>query len=134
MKTNRLLLAVPLLLGTTALVDGADPAQTIYPVDDAHGFFSLSGTVGGVVMDLPDGGGLFLGEGADDANDLLFGGTVGVSAAVGTGRYSAACRASSGSTCSAPTPMPTSTRPAPSPARASSSCRVARDRSCRPSR
>jgi hypothetical protein len=85
MKSKRFLLAVPFLLGTTALVYGADPAQTVYPVDDAHSFFSLSGTVGGVVMDLPDGGGLFLGEGADDANDLLFGGTVGVSAAVGTG-------------------------------------------------
>ena len=85
MKSNRILLAVPFLLGTTALAHAADPAQTVYPVDDSHSFFSLSGTVGGVVMDLPDGGGLFMGEGADDANDLLFGGTVGVSAAVGTG-------------------------------------------------
>jgi hypothetical protein len=46
-------------------------------VDDAHPFFSLTGTVGGVVMDLPDGGGLFLGEGANDPNDLLLGGTIG---------------------------------------------------------
>ncbi len=85
MKSNRFLIAVPFLLGTTALALAADPAQTVYPVDDAHGFFSLSGTVGGVVMDLPDGGGLFLGEGADDANDWLLGGTLGLSAAVGTG-------------------------------------------------
>lgn len=86
MKSNWILLAVPFLLGPTALVHAADPAQTLYPhVDDAHPFFSLTGTVGGVVMDLPDGGGLFLGEGASDANDLLFGGTVGLSAAIGTG-------------------------------------------------
>lgn len=84
MKSSAFLLAVPFLLGTTALVHAADPAQAVY-IDDARPFFSLTGTVGGVVMDLPDGGGLFLGEGADDPNDLLFGGTVGLSAAAGTG-------------------------------------------------
>lgn len=84
MKSSKVLLAVSFLLGTTALVHAADPAQQVY-IDDAHPFFSITGTVGGVVMDLPDGGGLFLGEGADDPNDLLFGGTVGISAAAGTG-------------------------------------------------
>jgi hypothetical protein len=84
MKSSRVLLTVPFLLGSTALVQAADPAQPVY-VDDAHPFFSLTGTVGGVVMDLPDGGGLFLGEGANDPNDLLLGGTIGLSAAAGTG-------------------------------------------------
>ena len=85
MKSGKVLLAVSFLLGTTALVQAADPAQAPVYVDDAHPFFSITGTVGGVVMDLPDGGGLFLGEGANDPNDLLFGGTVGISAAAGTG-------------------------------------------------
>ncbi len=84
MKSGRILFAVPVLLGSTALVQAADPVQAVY-IDDARPFFSLTGTVGGVVMDLPDGGGLFLGEGADDPNDLLLGGTAGLSAAVGTG-------------------------------------------------
>jgi hypothetical protein len=84
MTPGKGLLAVCFLLGTTALVHAADPAQQVY-IDDAHPFFSITGTVGGVVMDLPDGGGLFLGEGANDPNDLLFGGTVGISAAAGTG-------------------------------------------------
>lgn len=85
MKSGKVLLAVSFLLGTTALVQAADPAQAPVYVDDAHPFFSITGTVGGVVMDLPDGGGLFLGEGANDPNDLLLGGTAGISAAVGTG-------------------------------------------------
>lgn len=85
MKSSKVLLAVSFLLGTTALVQAADPAQAPVYVDDAHPFFSITGTVGGVVMDLPDGGGLFLGEGANDPNDLLLGGTVGISAAAGTG-------------------------------------------------
>lgn len=85
MKSSKVLLAVSFLLGTTALVQAADPAQQPVYVDDAHPFFSITGTVGGVVMDLPDGGGLFMGEGANDPNDLLFGGTVGISAAAGTG-------------------------------------------------
>lgn len=85
MKSSKVLLAVSFLLGTTALVQAADPAQAPVYVDDARPFFSITGTVGGVVMDLPDGGGLFLGEGANDPNDLLLGGTVGISAAAGTG-------------------------------------------------
>jgi len=85
MKSSLFLLAVPFLVGTTALVQAADPVQAVYAVDDAHPLFSLTGTVGGVAMDLPDGGGLFLGEGANDPNDWLLGGTVGLNAAVGTG-------------------------------------------------
>lgn len=84
MKSSWILLAVPALLCSTALVRAADMPQAAY-VDDAHPIFSLTGTVGGVVMDLPDGGGLFQGEGADDPNDLLLGGTIGFNATAGTG-------------------------------------------------
>lgn len=84
MKSGWILLAVPALLCSTALVSAADMPQAIY-VDDTHPIFTLTGTLGGVVMDLPDGGGLFLGEGANDPNDLLLGGTIGLSATAGTG-------------------------------------------------
>jgi len=84
MKSGRILLAVPALLCSTALVHAADMPQAVY-VDDAHPIFSLTGTVGAVVMDLPDGGGLFEGAGADDPNDLLLGGTVGFNATAATG-------------------------------------------------
>lgn len=39
MKSSAFLLAVPFLLGTTALVHAADPAQAVY-IDDARPFFS----------------------------------------------------------------------------------------------
>lgn len=85
MKSSRILLAVPALLCSTALVYAADMPQKVQYIDDAHPLFTLTGTVGGVVMDLPDGGGLFQGEGADDPNDLLFGGTIGLSGTAGAG-------------------------------------------------
>ena len=85
MKSSWILLAVPALLCSTALVHAADMPQATY-VDDAHPLFTLTGTIGAVVMDLPDGGGLFQGEGANDPNDLLFGGTVGFSATASTGQ------------------------------------------------
>lgn len=85
MKTNRILLAVPALLCSTALVYAADMPRQVQYIDDAHPLFTLTGTVGGVVMDLPDGGGLFQGEGANDPNDLLLGGTIGLSGTAGVG-------------------------------------------------
>jgi len=84
MKSSRILLAASALLCSTALVHAADPPQAVY-IDDVHPFFTLTGTVGGVVMDLPDGGGLFEGEGANDPNDLLLGGTIGLSGTAGVG-------------------------------------------------
>ncbi len=84
MKSSWILLAVPALLCSTALVRAADMPQAVY-VDDAHPMFSLTGTVGAVAMDLPDGGGLFQGEGANDPNDWLLGGTAGFNATLGTG-------------------------------------------------
>lgn len=84
MRSSWILLAVPALLCTTALVHAADMQQATY-IDDSHPIFSLTGTLGGVAMDLPDGGGLFLGEGANDTNDWLFGGTAGLNATIGTG-------------------------------------------------
>jgi len=85
MKTNRILLAVPALLCSTALVYAADMPRQVQYIDDAHPLFTLTGTIGGVVMDLPDGGGLFQGEGANDPNDLLLGGTIGLSGTAGVG-------------------------------------------------
>jgi hypothetical protein len=85
MKSNRVLVAVSALLCSTALVQAADMPQKVQYIDDAHPIFTLTGTVGAVVMDLPDGGGLFRGEGANDPNDLLLGGTVGISGTAGTG-------------------------------------------------
>lgn len=76
MKSSWLLLGLPALLATTSLVSA----------DDAFTYFSLSGTAGGVVMSLPDGGGQFEGVGIDDPRDVLLGATIGFSAAAGLGQ------------------------------------------------
>jgi hypothetical protein len=87
MKSSWLFLAGPVLLGSTALVQAADPqGYPVYVSDDTHTIFALTATAGGVIMDLPDGGGLFEGEGAVDGNDLLYGGTVGLSASLTAGK------------------------------------------------
>jgi len=85
MKTSRILFAVPALLCSTALVCAADMPRQVQYIDDAHPLFTLTGTIGAVVMDLPDGGGLFEGEGANDPNDLLLGGTIDLSGTAGVG-------------------------------------------------
>jgi hypothetical protein len=68
---------VPALLGSVSLVQ-ADDAQTLY---------TLTGTVGGVALNLPDGGGDFQGVGIDDTDDWLLGATIGFGGTVSLGSH-----------------------------------------------
>ena len=77
MRSSWLFAAVPALLCSTSLVQA----------DDAHALISLSGSIGGTVMDLPDGGGSFEGAGVDQDNDLLYGVTLGFSASADLGQW-----------------------------------------------
>lgn len=75
MKSIMVLAVVPAVLGSVSIARA----------DDGYSYFALSASAGGIVMDLPDAGGSFEGAGIDDQNDLLLGGTLGLSAAAGLG-------------------------------------------------
>jgi hypothetical protein len=89
MKALGLAVTAPVLLWSIGPVhvQAADFGQVeVQTVSETDGYFSLSATAGGVVMNLPDGGGWFEGEGIEESDDLLFGGMIGVSASAGLGK------------------------------------------------